>query len=157
MAEGPDRWVETYVRKAGLAPRLSRDEAAALTRRIHGGDAEAKESLVTASRRLVVMAARKFVHAIPHEGDWDTRSSPSPDSDQLAALFRKGEEGLMTAIARFDESKGFSFPTYAIWWIQQAIIAGDEGGEPAGVREPRSPAPQAPAQEARLDLRQTGG
>ena len=156
MTEGPGRWVDTYVREAGLAPRLSQDEAAVLTRRIYDGDAEAGETLLTGSRRLVVMTARKFVHATPHEDDWDTRSSQSPDSDQLAALLPKGEEGLLTAIARFDESKGFSFSTYAIWWIRQAIIEGTGGGDPAGVREPRSPAPQAPAQAARLDSRQTG-
>ena len=40
MTEGPGRWVDTYARDAGLAPRLSRDEAAVLIRRIHDGDAE---------------------------------------------------------------------------------------------------------------------
>jgi RNA polymerase primary sigma factor len=149
VTEESDRWVEAYVREAGLAPRLSRDEAVLLTRRVHDGDAEAKESLVAGSRRLVVMTVRKYVRAAPDQDDWEARTTvQSLDSEQLAELLPKGEDGLLTAIERFDESKGFSFPTYASWWIRQAIIEGTQGGDPDGVREPRSPGPAAPSRAA---------
>jgi DNA-directed RNA polymerase specialized sigma subunit len=128
-----------------------------LTRRVHEGDAEAKESLVAASRRLVVMIARKYVHTTPHEDDWEPRiTAQSLDSEQLAELLPRGEKGLLTAIDRFDQSKGFSFPTYATWWIRQAIVEETEGDDPAGVREPRSPAPETPSRAAQLDLSDTG-
>jgi DNA-directed RNA polymerase specialized sigma subunit len=150
-----DWWVDGYLRQAALAQPLSREEAVLLTRRVHKGDAEARESLVTAGRRLVVMTARKYVHATPNEKDWDTRSSELPDTDQLADLLPRGEKGVQTAVDRFDESKGFSFPTYAIWWIRQAIEE-TEGGDPAGDREPRSPVPRTPTRAAQLDLPASG-
>ena len=157
MDEESGRWADAYVRRSSLAPRLGRDEATLLVRRVHEGDAEAKESLIAASRRLVVMTARKYVHASPHEDDGQTRRTvPSPESEQLAVLLPKGERGLLTAIDRFDESKGFNFPTYAIWWIRQAIIEGTQGGDPGGVRAPRSPAPDSSSTTAQTDLPHTG-
>jgi RNA polymerase primary sigma factor len=129
-----------------------------LIRRVQVGDAEAKESLIAANRRLVVMIARKYVHTTPHEDDWEARiTTQSLDSERLAELLPMGEGGLIAAIDRFDESKGaLSFPTYATWWIRQAIAEGTEGDDPAGVREPRSPAPGTPSRAARLDLPDTG-
>jgi RNA polymerase primary sigma factor len=157
VGDESDRWVDAYARQAGLAPRLNRDEAVLLIRRVQVGDAEAKERVVAANRRLVVMIARKYVHTTPHEDDWQPRITTQPlDSERLAELLPKGEEGLLTAIDRFDESKGFSFSTYATWWIRQAIAEGTEGDDPAGVRGPRSPAPETPSRAARLDLPDTG-
>ena len=157
MNEDSERWVEAYTRQAGLAPRLSRVEALLLTRRVQEGDAEAKESLVAASRRLVVMTARKYVRTTPHDGDREARvTTRSLESERLAQLLPRGEKGLLAAIDRFDGSKGFSFSTYATWWIRQAIVEGTEGDDPDGVREPRSPAPGAPSRPAQLDLLDTG-
>jgi RNA polymerase primary sigma factor len=147
--------VDAYVRQAGLAPHLSRDEAVLLARRVREGDAEARLSLVGANRRLVVMIARKYVHTAPHEDDWSAPSTAqSPAREQLAVLLPKGEEGLFTAIDRFDESKGFSFPTYATWWIRRAIIEGTQG--PAGARGRRPPAPVTPPGAVQLVLPETG-
>jgi DNA-directed RNA polymerase sigma subunit (sigma70/sigma32) len=155
VGEESDHWVNAYVRQAGLAPHLSRDEAVFLARRVREGDAEARGSLVAAHRRLVVMIARKYVHTAPHGDDREARSTAqSPAREQLAAFLPKGEEGLLTAIDRFDESKGFSFPTYATWWIRRAIIEGTQG--PAGTREPRPPAPETPPGAVQLELPETG-
>jgi DNA-directed RNA polymerase sigma subunit (sigma70/sigma32) len=155
VGEESDQWVDAYVRLAGLAPHLSREEAVRLTRRVREGDAEAMRSLVGANRRLVVMIARKYVHTAPHEDDWAAPSTPrSLAREQLGVLLPKGEEGLFTAIDRFDESKGFSFPTYATWWIRRAIIEGTQG--PARATEPRPPAPETPPGAVQLVLPETG-
>jgi RNA polymerase primary sigma factor len=157
MGEESDHWVEAYTRQAGLAPRLSRHGALLLIQRVHEGDAEAEESLVAASRRLVITTARKYVRTTPHEDDWEARITAQPlDNERLAELLTRGEKGILTAIDRFDESKGFSFATYATWGIRQAISEGTEGDGPAGIREPRSPAPTTPSREGQLDLPDTG-
>lgn len=155
MAEESERWVEGYLRQAALAPRLSSEDSALLALRAHDGDPEARESLVAASRRIVVTTARRYIHALRQEDGWNTRSSRFHDDRQLAALLRKGEMGLLTAVDRFEESKGFSFRTYAIWWIQQAI-EGTQGDDPVGDREPTSPHPQTPGRAAHLDVPDTG-
>jgi DNA-directed RNA polymerase sigma subunit (sigma70/sigma32) len=90
---------------------------------------------MTAGRRLVVSNARRY---LPSHGD-------------LASALHLGEQGLGTAIDRFDEAKGFAFQTYATWWIQQAINRGGLGGL-GGVREPRSPNPKFPSETVHLDV-----
>jgi DNA-directed RNA polymerase specialized sigma subunit len=75
-----------------------------------------------------------------------------PDPEHLAPLLALGEKGLLTAVDRFDEKKGFAFPTYATWWIRQAISKGIQGGEHGGVRVPQSPAPDFSAGGMRLEL-----
>jgi RNA polymerase primary sigma factor len=123
---------------------------------MHQGDTDAKADLITANRRLVVSIARRYVGIPPTEGNWNTRTtSQSPDLEQLAPILARGEQGLQTAVGRFDESKGFAFPTYATWWIRQAITKGTQGGDPGGVREPISPAPESPLGAVRIDLPST--
>lgn len=142
---------------ASLAPHLSRDEALLLVRRMRRGDAEAKADLIAANRRLVVSIARRYVGVPPSEDDQRTRTTAlPPDLEQLAPVLVSGEQGLQTAVGRFDESKGFAFPTYATWWIRQAITNGIQGGDSGGVREPSAPAPEAPSGAVRIDLPTTG-
>lgn len=149
----PGRWADSYVHQANLAPHLSRGEALLLARRMHQGDAAAKSDLITASRRLVVSIARRYVGVPPTEDDWTTLATAQPpDRERLAPLLAWGEQGLQTAVARFDGSKGFGFSTYATWWIRQAITHGTQGGDPGGVREPTSPAPESPSGAVRRDL-----
>ena len=134
--EDSDQWAESYVRHAGLAPHLNRDDALVLLRQVAQGDDGARSDLIGACRRLVVSNARRYV--------------PS-HSDDLAPLLALGEEGLRMAIDRFDESKGFAFQSYATWWIQQAITRGGLGNL-GGVREPRSPHPESPSGTVHLDV-----
>jgi RNA polymerase primary sigma factor len=156
VVDDSGRWAESYVHQASLAPHLSRDEALLLARRMHRGDTEAKADLITANRRLVVSIARRYVGVPPSEDDWKTRTAAQPpDLEQLAPILAKGEQGLQTAVGRFDESKGFAFPTYATWWIRQAIAEGTQGGDPGGVREPTSPTPGSPSGAVRIDLPNT--
>ena len=153
MADDSGSWASSYVHQAGLAPHLSRDEALLIARRAHQGDAEAKSDLIAAYRRLVVSIARRYAGVTPKEDDWKTRATAQPpDPEQLAPLLVRGDQGLQTAVDRFDESKGFAFPTYATWWIRQAMAAGTQGGDPGGVREPRSPGPESPSGAILLDL-----
>ena len=135
VVDDPDPWAESYIRQAALAPHLNRDEALVLLRKVAQGNDEARSDLMTAGRRIVVSNARRYV---PSHGD-------------LASVLRFGEQGLRTAIDRFDETKGFAFQTYATWWIQQTITRGAPGNL-GGVREPLSPQPQSPFGTVHLDV-----
>ena len=140
-----------------MAPHFSCAEALLLARRAHQGDTDAKSDLIASNRRLVVSIAHRYVRTPPKEDDWERRmTTQPPDPEHLAPLLALGEKGLLTAVERFDEAKGFAFPTYATWWIGQAISKGIQGGEHAGVREPRSPAPDSSAGAMRLDLPRSG-
>jgi RNA polymerase primary sigma factor len=153
VVEDSGQWADSYVHQASLAPLLRREEALVLARRVHQGDAEAKSDLIAANRRLVVSIARRHASVTAKEGDWKTRTmGDPPDPERLAPLLAKGEQGLRVAVDRFDESKGFSFPTYATWWIGQAIAEGNQGDDPGGVREPLSPGPGSLSGAVAFDL-----
>jgi RNA polymerase primary sigma factor len=90
---------------AGSTPLSSREEAA-LARRIRQGDAEARNLLVEANLRFVVRVAKEYQNR----------------GLSLAELISAGNVGLITAAERFDETRGFKFISYAVWWIRQAIL-----------------------------------
>jgi RNA polymerase primary sigma factor len=123
VTNSDDEWVANCVRRAGTTPWIGRPEAAELCKLAQTGDRSAHNALFEANLRLVVSLAKRYGHGEP-----------------LGDLLRQGESGLRTAIERFDPSKGFAFPTYATWWIKQAIVRGN-GGDNANVREPRPPLP----------------
>ena|ERR1700676_1986566 len=153
MVDDSGQWADSYVHQAGLAPHLSRDAVLLLARRVHQGEDEARSDLVAANRRLVVSIAGRYVCVPPPEDAWEVPAAAQPThSEQLAPLLRFGEQGLHTAIERFDEAKGFAFPTYATWWIRQAITRGGLGDNLGGVREPRSPHPESPSGAVRLTI-----
>lgn len=94
-----------YLREAGQTPLLTPKEEVQLARRIHRGDATAREHMIKANLRLVVKIAR----------DYENFGLP------LLDLINEGNIGLMRAVEKFDPRKGAKLSTYAAWWIKQSI------------------------------------
>ena len=85
---------------------LSRQQEIDLVRRARCGDDQAADDLVTANLRFVVTVAKRYTsYGMP-----------------FVELIAEGNSGLLEAVRRFDESRGFKFITYAVWWIRQAIL-----------------------------------
>ena len=98
--------LQVYMNAIKNVPLLTADQEKALAVSYAAGDKKAKDKLVEANLRLVVMAAKKYnLHT----------SLPFED------LIQEGNVGLMRAVDSFDASKGFRFSTYAMYWIKQAI------------------------------------
>ena len=95
-----------YLKDINKIPLLSREEEIELAKKAHAGDKAAKEKIVRANLRFVVNVAKKYQN---HGLD-------------LVDLISEGNIGLLTAIERFDVSKGFHFISYAVWWIRQSIL-----------------------------------
>jgi RNA polymerase primary sigma factor len=98
--------IELYWRDIKDAEPLSRAMEVELFERAHAGDDEARQQLVMANLRFVVSVARDYREY----------------GLSLIELISEGNIGLMEAIRRFDETRGFKFITYAVWWIRQAIL-----------------------------------
>ncbi len=98
--------LEPYFKSLKGYAVLSREEEAELCRRIRKGDDEALESLVNSNLRFVISVAKRY------------RSKGLPFAD----LISEGNLGLIEAAKRFDETKGYRFISYAVWWIRQSIL-----------------------------------
>ena len=98
--------VECYWRDIRNFEPLSRAQEADLVRRARAGDTAAADDLVTANLRFVVSVAKKY----------NNYGLSFPE------LIAEGNYGLLEAVKRFDETRGFKFITYAVWWIRQAIL-----------------------------------
>lgn len=99
--ETQDVWIEM----AQAHPLLTRQEEIELTQRIQAGDEKAQERLIMCNLRLVLKLALRYRrHNVP-----------------LVDLLQEGIGGLLQAIRRFDERRGFKFSTYSVHWIRQAI------------------------------------
>lgn len=94
-----------YLREVGQTPLLTPKEEVQLARKIHRGDAAAREHMIKANLRLVVKIAR----------DYENFGLP------LLDLINEGNIGLMRAVEKFDPRKGAKLSTYAAWWIKQSI------------------------------------
>ena len=101
-----DRSLDLYLREIGETPLISADEEVRLARKIKQGDKKALEKLTKANLRFVVSVAKQYQN----------------QGLSLADLINEGNIGLIKAAKRFDETRGFKFISYAVWWIRQAIL-----------------------------------
>ncbi len=100
------RMLDQYLQEIGQIALLTPQEEVELARRIKQGEQEALHRLTRGNLRFVVSVAKKY------QGQGLT----------LADLINEGNYGLIKAAQRFDETRGFKFISYAVWWIRQAIL-----------------------------------
>ena len=98
--------LEKYLQEIGKEEMISAEEEAELAQRIRKGDQEALERLTRANLRFVVSVAKQY----------QNQGMSLPD------LINEGNLGLLKAAERFDETRGFKFISYAVWWIRQSIL-----------------------------------
>lgn len=101
-----DRSLDLYLREIGSTPLITAQEEVRLAQRIRKGDKNALEKLTKANLRFVVSVAKNYQN----------------QGLSLADLINEGNIGLIKAAKRFDETRGFKFISYAVWWIRQAIL-----------------------------------
>ena len=98
--------LEKYLSEIGREELLSSDEEVELAQRIRKGDQQALERLTKANLRFVVSVAKQY----------QNQGLALPD------LINEGNLGLIKAAEKFDETRGFKFISYAVWWIRQSIL-----------------------------------
>jgi len=98
--------LEKYLQEIGKEEMISAEEEAELAQRIRKGDQKALERLTKANLRFVVSVAKQY----------QNQGMSLPD------LINEGNLGLLKAAERFDETRGFKFISYAVWWIRQSIL-----------------------------------
>jgi len=98
--------LDKYLHEIGKVELLSAENEVEMAKRIKKGDRQAFETLIKANLRFVVSVAKQY----------QNQGLSLPD------LINEGNMGLIKAAERFDETRGFKFISYAVWWIRQSIL-----------------------------------
>ena len=98
--------LERYLQEIAKEGMITPDQEVQLARRIRMGDQHALETMTKANLRFVISVAKQYQN----------------QGLSLSDLINEGNIGLIKAAQRFDESKGFKFISYAVWWIRQSIM-----------------------------------
>ena len=103
---GVDESLRRYLDDIRHIPMLTKEQEVELAAQARGGDGDARMRLVQANLRFVVSVAKRYQHR----------------GLSLIDLIAEGNLGLVKAVDHFDETLGYKFISYAVWWIKQAII-----------------------------------
>ncbi|MFY9152867.1 MAG: RNA polymerase sigma factor RpoD/SigA, partial [Prolixibacteraceae bacterium] len=98
--------LDKYLHEIGKVDLVSAEEEVVLAKRIRKGDKDALETLIKANLRFVVSVSKQY----------QNQGLSLPD------LINEGNLGLIKAAQRYDETRGFKFISYAVWWIRQSIL-----------------------------------
>lgn len=106
ITDRQDASLNSYFKDVSRQPMISQEEEIELTKKIKEGNEAAVKKLVEANLRFVISVAKQYQNK----------------GLALVDLIQEGNIGLIEAARKFDETKGFRFISYAVWWIRQAII-----------------------------------
>ena len=98
--------LDKYLHEIGKIDLITAEEEVDLTRRIRKGDLNARDRLINANLRFVVSVSKQYQN----------------QGLSLSDMINEGNIGLIKAAERFDDTRGFKFISYAVWWIRQSIL-----------------------------------
>ena len=98
--------IDKYLNEIAKIKMINAEEEVDLARMIHRGDLNARDRLINANLRFVISVSKQYQN----------------QGLSLSDLINEGNFGLIKAAERFDETMGFKFISYAIWWIRQSIM-----------------------------------